>query len=1266
MQTKLLSRFLSVLLVLALTAGLVPAAWAAGGVPSESGRGSSDWSLFPSARVDGVTLDRYSLSLEVGSHETLHATVSPSSAFAQDLSWYSSNTGVAEVSNGRVTALSPGEADITVTTDDGGFTASCHVIVTAAVPVTGVRLDRTELTLTKDGESATLKAMVSPPDAANQNGFWTVDDSGVISVDQSGKVTAVGNGVGTVTVTTADGGFTAYCTVRVQFPSAPPTLSLNKTSLSLTTGSSETLSATTAPEGTRVSWSSSNSKVASVDQSGKVTAVGTGTATITAIPEGGAGATCAVTVSDPSYLTLSKTELSVMFGKTSSLSVSNLPDGASVSWSADEKNIVSLSPSGTGNANCTVKGVTAGKSVTVTAVVTDRRGNRLAAPACTVTVTAASAPDITSSVASGGSVTFDESKFNSACTEVYGNKLNYVTFTLPSSSRGTLYYNYSNGTYDQKVSESTKYYYGGGVFKSALSKVSFVAEPDYSGKVTISYSAVDTSGYSYTGAVAPDITSSVASGGSVTFDESKFNSACTEVYGNKLNYVTFTLPSSSRGTLYYNYSNGTYDQKVSESTKYYYGGGVFKSALSKVSFVAEPDYSGKVTISYSAVDTSGYSYTGAVAITVSEPTGSIEFSGAQNEVIPFDAGDFNALSKEITGYGLDYVHFTLPSSGKGTLYYRYDNGDYDKKVSSSAAYYYDDSPYLEDVSFVPARNWSGTLTISFTARDTKRNTFSGTIEITVSRTADDIMYSVDRNGSVAFDAGDFNSFSKSATGSSLDYVEFTLPSSNKGTLYYNYDDGDYDEKVSSSKRYYRNQRPYLENITFVPARNYTGTVSIPFQGSSADSDSFSGTIRVTVGGGDSGDIEYSAAVNSPITLSSDDFNDYCKDETGKSLSYVQFTLPATSRGILYYGYDDGDYDKKVSASTEYFLSKSPYLEQVTFVPAKNYTGTVIIDFTGESTGGKAFSGSLLLSFATVKDPGVIYYTTDAQEVTFRSSDFSSACDKRGGAGLASVVFQLPPESAGRLYYNYGSPTSYGGLVDDDTAYEVDGSPSISRISFVPKAGFSGTVTIAYTGTDESGSTYTGYVQIGVTPSSSSSYFTDMGRYSWAAESVDYLYENGITTGVGATTYHPDGLITRGDFVLMLSRAFRFSVSGGDNFKDVPAESYYAQAISSAKALGIAQGGSDGRFNPSASLTREDAMVLLQRTLNRTGHGIDDASASYLNRFSDGKSVSSYAQGSVAALVQAGVIQGDDAGNLNPKGSLTRAEMAVILHRVLTL
>ena len=67
-----------------------------------------------------------------------------------------------------------------------------------------------------------------------------------------------------------------------------------------------------------------------------------------------------------------------------------------------------------------------------------------------------------------------------------------------------------------------------------------------------------------------------------------------------------------------------------------------------------------------------------------------------------------------------------------------------------------------------------------------------------------------------------------------------------------------------------------------------------------------------------------------------------------------------------------------------------------------------------------------------------------------------------------------------------------------------------------------------------------------------------------------------------------------------------------------------------------------------------------------GKTLAEAPAAYLNRFSDGSATSSYAQGSVAALVQAGVIQGDNNGRLNPKGSLTRAEMAVILHRVLTL
>ena len=307
---------------------------------------------------------------------------------------------------------------------------------------------------------------------------------------------------------------------------------------------------------------------------------------------------------------------------------------------------------------------------------------------------------------------------------------------------------------------------------------------------------------------------------------------------------------------------------------------------------------------------------------------------------------------------------------------------------------------------------------------------------------------------------------------------------------------------------------------------------------------------------------------------------------------------------------------------------------------------------------------MAITYTSVKDPAIVRYTSDGGAVNFQSNDFVSACSIRGAGNLVSVKFNTP--SSGTLYYGYTSPTSYGGVVNPLISFSTGtGNASISGVTYVPKAGYSGTVTLTYTGTDSKGATFTGNIAITVTPTTGSR-FTDMGNYSWAAASVDFLYENGITTGTTDTTYGPAGNITRGDFVLMLARAF--NLTGGDpsnSFSDVPANSYYAQAIASAKALGIAQGGGS-TFNPTGALTRQDAMVLLHRTLSRTGKTIPDASASYLSRFSDGGSVASYAQSSVAALVQAGVIQGDTSGKLNPQGSLTRAEMAVILHRVLTL
>ena len=281
-------------------------------------------------------------------------------------------------------------------------------------------------------------------------------------------------------------------------------------------------------------------------------------------------------------------------------------------------------------------------------------------------------------------------------------------------------------------------------------------------------------------------------------------------------------------------------------------------------------------------------------------------------------------------------------------------------------------------------------------------------------------------------------------------MKFTLPSSSKGTLYYKYDKSG-EKEVTSSTKYYRSDSPALEDVTFVPAKNYTGTVSIDFTGKSTGDETFSGTLKIYVGTSASGDITYTAATGASVTFKSSDFNTFCKDETSSNLDYVKFTLPSSSKGTLYYKYDQSG-EKKVTSSTSYYRSSSPYLEDVTFVPAKSVTGSVSIDFSGKSTSGKSISGTVVIQYSTIKDASVVSYTTGYAPVKFRGSDFSAACSARGSAALTSVKFNLPDASTGRLYYSYASPTSYGGTVSSGTSYGVSSGSSIDNVTFVPKAG----------------------------------------------------------------------------------------------------------------------------------------------------------------------------------------------------------------------
>ena len=250
--------------------------------------------------VSSVTLNKTALALTVGGTETLLATVLPGNATDKTVAWSSSDPAVASVENGTVTALAVGTA--TVTASAGGKSMDCTVTVTeapAVVPVSGVTLDRTVLSLTA-GETEILTATVQPADATDKTVVWSSSDSGVASVDNSGTVTA--RMAGTAVITASAGGQTASCTVTVAEPVIPVSaVTLDRTALALTAGETGVLTATVLPDGATdktVAWSSSDPAVASVDASGAVTAHMAGTAVITA-SAGGQSAGCVVTVTSP-------------------------------------------------------------------------------------------------------------------------------------------------------------------------------------------------------------------------------------------------------------------------------------------------------------------------------------------------------------------------------------------------------------------------------------------------------------------------------------------------------------------------------------------------------------------------------------------------------------------------------------------------------------------------------------------------------------------------------------------------------------------------------------------------------------------------------------------------------------------------------------------------------------------------------------------------------------------------------------------------------
>ena len=243
------------------------------------------WTEPTNVPVTGISISESTKTLTVGDKSLLNAWVAPSNATNQKISFSSDRSDIVSVGpSGTITAITAGEAWITVASEDGNYKTACKVTVNAKVPdtikATGVTLDKTTLSVNV-GSTDKVVATVAPDNATNKKVNFSSDNTAVATVATDGIIKGIAPGTATLTAITEEGGFQATCTVTVNKLAVGVTV--DKTSVDLLLKS--TTQITPTPSGflstPTYTWESSNTKSATVDKNGKVTAVASGTATIT-------------------------------------------------------------------------------------------------------------------------------------------------------------------------------------------------------------------------------------------------------------------------------------------------------------------------------------------------------------------------------------------------------------------------------------------------------------------------------------------------------------------------------------------------------------------------------------------------------------------------------------------------------------------------------------------------------------------------------------------------------------------------------------------------------------------------------------------------------------------------------------------------------------------------------------------------------------------------------------------------------------------------
>ena len=536
----------------------------------------------------------------------------------------------------------------------------------------------------------------------------------------------------------------------------------------------------------------------------------------------------------------------------------------------------------------------------------------------------------------------------------------------------------------------------------------------------------------------------------------------------------------------------------------------------------------------------------------------------------------------------------------------------------------------------------GTATI--TAETTiDGNKYTGTQKITVTvPTAEDVQLMLEEDASyVMLDGGKLSDAVKKATSTTPSTFSFTLPTT--GTIY---SSSSLSSSISAGNKYSASD---VSRMAFKPSRS-AGSYTIDYAAYGTSGQIATGKLVIMT---NAGTVAYHISANESQTMQVSDF----QSVYGSGLSYVRFGTASDSRGALYKGSSTSS--GKVGSESYYVSTGTTLLKNVTFIAGSSTAKySVVIPFTADGSNGEA-NGNLVIY---VNDMHSVYSTG----ATFKSMAIADELAPESNASSAYIT--ITRVTGGKLYTQYSKINSCTALAAKDlgsTRFSFSGSNSIDNLYVLPLAD-SKTVEVNYTinGSDK------GTLTFKVVQQTASSKFTDVsGSFKWAANSVDFMYGNGLVNGISTknpNVFGPGQNMTRAMLVTILYRAAgEPSVAGITNkFTDNKQNQYYYEPVLWASSKGIVNGATATTFDPDGKITREQIAAILYRYA-----GSPAASSSALNGFADQSAVSSYAVTAMQWAVGNGIITGVSTNGrttLSAKNNATRAQVSVMLHRFLTM